>query len=1073
MKKISTLMVLFAGFAGNITAQQVRFPYDFAPSEMVAKSVERPFRNGICLNGSWKFCPVKSMEQLNKEQVIHPKLPTSFSWESVPLKVPSPWNVNSFAAGGGDFITFPSYPQEWNTVKAGWLMRKFSCKKEWVGKKLILHFDAVAGYTQVFVNKKMVVENYDIFLPFEVDITDKVNREGDNELLIWVADANLLNQPGKYGRRLYVGGSFWGQHIIGIWQDVALLVKPAVYEKNTFVKTLVDKGLLQVESTIINASGAKKEITITGNISPWISLAEKNTIGAPVPKWKLGRQVIAFPLKKITLAAGEEKTLLFTVNVRERLKLWTSEMPNLYGLLMTLSDSQGVIDQHYNRFGWREFKIVGNKFYLNGQQVTLKGDSWHFMGIPQMTRRYAWAWFTMLKDAHANAIRLHAEPYPSFYLDMADEMGMFILDETGMWASDAGPKEDSEAYWTNAATHLKRFIMRDRNHPSIFGWSVCNENIPVAVYVLHSPDSLVQKQLGEINRWVAITREMDPTRNWISGDGETGKSTDLPTIIGHYGDENAYREWSSTGKLWGIGESGMAYYGTPRQTSVYNGNRSYESQEERMKGVAAEAVHLFNLQKKYNASYLSVFNLVWYGLKPLELGMKDTMVATKSTDGIFFNSYREGMPGVQPERLGPYTSTLNPGYDASLPLYRTWPLFDAAKASFINNDSVKENFQFEVKEKDTVNYHTSYSRIVLLSADPDNKLAGLLQDMGAIISDSRQADNTTLVILDGMYPPADDTSISFARSIPTKGGKIFICGVQPGSVAVLNRYLPDSVIVMPRKSSSFIIGKKDQILNGLSNADFYFSETSSQPLANYCLSGDFVKRSKVLLQPCNTEWRAWNNQPEYSKTISVLKSERETKPEGAAIVVSEMSKICFAALDCFMLHKTSEKVLSHLLFNLGAIAKEQSSENLSALNANGVLQNALLLDSADSNKKAKTKIISATHGFFNFKSSNSIKVPVYISFWLFSPRSLVNLLAEPDMPVLNMNVSTNDSFRVYLNEKFVDVSPDKSLVKSLSLEKGWNHILIKKMNDKDDVLAVRFNCTNKEYLNMLRSHLSN
>ena len=85
--------------------------------------------------------------------------------------------------------------------------------------------------------------------------------------------------------------------------------------------------------------------------------------------------------------------------------------------------------------------------YLNGEPYALHGDSWHFMGIPQMTRRYAWAWFTAIKGMNANAVRPHAQVYPRFYLDMADEMGICVLNETANWASDGGPKLDSDLFW--------------------------------------------------------------------------------------------------------------------------------------------------------------------------------------------------------------------------------------------------------------------------------------------------------------------------------------------------------------------------------------------------------------------------------------------------------------------------------------------------------------------------------------------------------------------------------------------------------------------------------------------------
>ena len=105
----------------------------------------------------------------------------------------------------------------------------------------------------------------------------------------------------------------------------------------------------------------------------------------------------------------------------------------------------------------------------------------------------------------------------------------------------------------------------------------------------------------------------------------------------------------------------MAYYGTPKQTSKYNGDRSYESQLGRMEGLAIECYDLLKTQHELNASYASVFNLAWYALQPLALGQKDTSVAPSANDGIFFTEFKEGGYGMQPERLGPYTTTFNPG----------------------------------------------------------------------------------------------------------------------------------------------------------------------------------------------------------------------------------------------------------------------------------------------------------------------------------------------------------------------------------------------------------------------------
>ena len=73
-----------------------------------------------------------------------------------------------------------------------------------------------------------------------------------------------------------------------------------------------------------------------------------------------------------------------------------------------------------------------------------------------MTRRYPWAWYTALRDANCNAVRLHAQPFPSFYLDVADEMGILVLDESAMWASDEKTGEISVVAGLNADGTPKR-----------------------------------------------------------------------------------------------------------------------------------------------------------------------------------------------------------------------------------------------------------------------------------------------------------------------------------------------------------------------------------------------------------------------------------------------------------------------------------------------------------------------------------------------------------------------------------------------------------------------------------------
>ncbi|MBV9849131.1 MAG: hypothetical protein JO250_05520, partial [Armatimonadetes bacterium] len=157
-----------------------RFSRDFAPQEGLVAPPERPWRAELCLNGRWQFQPVPlpaGYDVKNGPPALPP--PTPAGWSKTPIRIPSPWNVNSFSAGdGGDFRCFPSYPVAWEQASMGWLRRRFRVPAAWRGRRLALHFEAVAGDCRVWLNGKQLTEHFDSFLPFEVDVTDAVRWGG-------------------------------------------------------------------------------------------------------------------------------------------------------------------------------------------------------------------------------------------------------------------------------------------------------------------------------------------------------------------------------------------------------------------------------------------------------------------------------------------------------------------------------------------------------------------------------------------------------------------------------------------------------------------------------------------------------------------------------------------------------------------------------------------------------------------------------------------------------------------------------------------------------------------------------
>ncbi|MFC4673788.1 glycoside hydrolase family 2 protein [Dysgonomonas termitidis] len=1082
---------------------RIDYKFPFNPIKGLVNEEEKPYRQELCLNGKWDFMPVYNAKASDF------KVPSVFKKDNVSIKIPSPWNVNNFTDGqGGDFVAYPSYPKEWEKARIGWMKKNISVPAGWNGKQIILHFEGVMGKSEVYVNGQKVTENFELFLPFEADITPYIKAGQENEIMVGVAKGSLFDEPGKYGRRTYVGGSMWGIEMAGIWQDVYLFAYNPVYIQDIFIQPDVKGRNLTIELEINNTTARKKTITLSTEIRKWYNLAGRSINESPEEKSELAAKAsLVFPEeKRVVLPANTVTKITIQRAVSDELDYWNPDTPNLYGAVVNLKENDKTIDIKQDRFGWRQFTISGDRLLLNGKPVSLKGDSWHFMGVPQMTRRYTWAWFSMLKDANANAVRFHAQPFPRFYLDVADEMGICVLDETGIWSSDGGPKIDSDDYWESCAAHIRRLIKRDKNHASVFGWSVCNETVPVVMHVFKAPESLIQKQLDEINRWVRITMEADPTRPWISGDGETDRPTILPTVIGHYGGQDGMKKWSSEGKPWGIGEQSMAYYGTPKQASEYNGNRAYESMQGRMEAVAIESYALIRTQRELNASYSSIFNLAWYALQPLELGLKNTKRAPAADDGIFFG-FDEGAYGMQPERLGPYTTTLNPGYDSSLPLYRTWPLFEA-----VRNANATPILPYSGKIKDTAESENTVSPVdaIILYTGQNSRLKENLENIGLKVLSDGKVTNKSLIIIDGnnLMDNTQSQLTKIQKAIEA-GAKIFVMGVNRQSADFINKIMPYAVALEEREATSFLKEGEPLLLQGLNHSDFYFSELIQRggTAMHYGLSGDFAMKADVILRACNTDWQRWNYRPETSKTGNVFRSEREAK--GSDIVIASIksgnAEIIISSLDLSEISTETTSLLTKILSNLGATISNDNIKDMQALDAGAKLHRALLLGPLSKNTQSVDKLLSTdfidgessivpqlktisgneswivttsdNNGVFTLARPERDRVPVaYMSFWIYSPRSLSNLLAEPDMPSLDMYSVLEGGITVYLNNHQIAsmeiAGKDENRIPNIMLDKGWNHMVIKLVNPKNNFQLkanIRFDSADKNFMKQVLS----
>jgi beta-galactosidase len=1102
-------------YAAIARATRITFPRQFAPEEPLDAEPERPFRSKISLNGTWRFEPEPLPAGYIPDGGNAPELPapSESGWSTTPIKIPSPWNVNAFNLGdGGDFRCFPSYPASWEKASMGWMKRSFKVPASWNGRRIIVKFDAVAGDTEVIVNGRDVAHNFDLFLPFEADVTGVVKPGETNEILVGVRKASLVDDNRTVGRRPYPGGSMWGQSIAGIWQDVSLEAVPEVHVTDCYVQPHVAKGTLDVDVTVRNDTGNTKTVDIGGDVRPWINLAGRSVLDAPEPKSKLGPVVLRLPSTTVSIPADHSITVTLSVPVNDRLKLWAPESPNLYGLTATISSSgpsnavQGI-DARYTRFGWREYAIRGNRLFLNGKPIELRGDSWHFMGIPQMTRSYAWSWFTALKAAHGNAVRLHAQPYPSFYLDMADEMGVCVLDETAIWGSDAGHKYDSPDFWNRCDDHVTRLVLRDRNHPSVFGWSVSNE---LGWYADQNKRSDIRHRLDEAWRdWLATCGRLDPSRPWVSTDGDGDADGIMPTSIMHYGDPDHI---ARTDKPYGEGETGGAYYATPKYAAKFAGPSAYRSQEGRMKGIAIEAYDLIKRQRRAGASYASVFNLAWYGLQPLELGLPDTTRPYTINDGIFFGPYRENVPGVQPERLGPYCTTFNPGYDPRLPLYRKWPLADAIAAAYAPGGPTASPWAHaaSTKQAKADPPHTAGGKVLVL-AGPTSPLASRLTALGATVIDDVGTETPGLIIVDGADPAAGDPAFKSRLLKWVNGGATcLVLGPSDQSLTKLNALLPKPIALTDRHASSLIVDHRDPLIAGMDDGDFYFTETVSGDISRNGLTGPFVEHGVVVLEACPADWRRWNNRPESMKTAAILRSEREAKPAGASMVAYGVGRGQFvvSTLDLESAGADVYSLLKRMMENAGVAFAEQPVDSDAAFDTFGHLRQAAVcgrfpaastntaydIDNIgvetvpgkigeSSNGREWKRAEAGVDGAFDFLKLDlpgpTENAAVYLSFWVWSPRPLDNLLIEPNMPKLDLLMGSDDGCQVWLNGKLVKedrgihpVTADSIVAENLPLQRGWNHFLVKVVQATGGWgYQARLRCSDPKFLLALKTSI--
>jgi len=270
-----------------------------------------------------------------------------------------------------------------------------------------------------------------------------------------------------------------------------------------------------------------------------------------------------------------------------------------------------------------------------------------------------------------------------------------------------------------------------------------------------------------------------------------------------------------------------------------------------------------------------------------------------------------------------------------------------------------------------------------------------------------------------------------------------------------------------------------------------------------------VAKGVVLLKACDTDWRRWNFQAEGTKNAMAVRSERETKPSGAALVSVPVGpgRLLLCNIPCSASLPKRGALVAKILTNLG-VPISMRRETTEAFNENSELNQALVcaafpVASFDEGLTASfvkpdegtpiraglvggggLKWTACTAGgtVFDFKRLDlpgpKEKAVGYLSFCVFSPRSLDDLYAEPNIPKVDLIANTNNGAEVWLNGKGIlekrNHNDGKNEVKisGIFLQRGWNHFLIKVIQEDGPwQFKVSLQCDQPDFLNSLRSVL--
>jgi len=361
----------------------------------------------------------------------------------------------------------------------GWYRKHFTVSKADSGQRFQVQFDGIFRDAEVWVNGIYLGRNASGYLGVSYDLTDNLIYGKDNVIAVRV-DAT------QYEGWFYEGAGIYRHVWLNQYDNIHLP------QDGIFIHADIEdqKARVTVESTVQNLGQQP------GKIQLYSYITDRN-----------GRKVSAAAVQHLDLAVNAKGQTKQVINL-DQPKRWSLEDPYLYKVVTLLKSGTKVLDSTVTRYGIRTIHMDPVKgFFLNGKHIKIQGTNNHQdhaglgSALPDEMQYYR---ISLLKQMGCNAYRAsHHAPTPEL-LAACDSLGMLVLDEQRLLNSGA-----------EYLSQLERLIKRDRNHPSIFLWSIGNEEGLLQT-------SSVGKRIAQT--LLAKQHELDPYRT-------STYAADLPNVF--------------------------------------------------------------------------------------------------------------------------------------------------------------------------------------------------------------------------------------------------------------------------------------------------------------------------------------------------------------------------------------------------------------------------------------------------------------------------------------------------------------------------------------------------------------